>query len=66
MKDIPQTTTRFHGSYIPVYVRDKQGKDSMKVQSGHGLQPQGGGEVGDEKGCSEKVHLRGDMQEGGV
>ena len=73
MKDIPQTvkkkkktTTRFHGSYILVYVRDTQGKESMKVQSSHGLQPQGGGEAGDKKGCSEKVHLRGDMKEGGV
>ena len=64
MKDIPQTTTRFHGSYILVCVRDNQGEDSIK--SSHGLQPQGGGEAGDEKGCSEKVHLRGDMQEGGV
>lgn len=53
MKDIPQTvkrkqkktTTSFHGSYIQVYVGDKQDKYSLEVRSSRGLQPQGGGEA---------------------
>ena len=55
-----------HGSYIQVYVGGKQDKYSIKVRSSRGLQPQGGGEAGDEKGCSEKVRLREDLKEGGV
>lgn len=43
----------------------KQDKYSIKVRSSRGLQPQGGGEAADEKGCSE-VRLREDLKEGGV
>ena len=48
-----------------MYVGGKQDKYSIKVRSSRGLQPQGGGEAADEKGCSE-VRLREDLKEGGV